>query len=167
MLGSRAPLRSDNCALLFHRLREGVLTLDPAVEGMRRPADGTVVWGALMEIGMTEGTATAVSLADGTTSLYTSAGGGLVGGGAHRVVVAATRHFLSVVEAHLDTFDEDSERAPVPESGQVTFRALTYVGRRYLDLAERDLREPGHPFSALYQAGHEVVARLRLVNARD
>ncbi|MBE3199807.1 hypothetical protein IHE48_02075 [Frankia sp. CH37] len=157
--------RSDNGAALFHRLREGVLTLDPVVEGMLRHTAGTIVWGALMEIGAAEGTVTVVSLADGTTSLYASAGGGAVGGGAHSAVVAATRRFLQVTEAHLTSFEADGERAPAPAAGRIVFRALTYGGRRYAEAAEKDLREPGHSLSPLYQAGYAVISRLRFVEA--
>ncbi|MEX5632333.1 hypothetical protein [Parafrankia sp. FMc2] len=161
MFATSGLRRSDSGSLLFHRLREGVLTLDPAVEGMLRHTGGTVVWGALMEIGESEGTTTLVSLADGTTSLYASAGGGVVGGGAHPSVVAATRHFLAIVEGCLTRFEHDGERAAVPVAGHVAFRALTYGGRRCFDVAENDLSEPGHAFSPLYRAGYSVISQLR------
>lgn len=165
MIATSGIRRSDSGAVLFHRLREGVLALDPVVEGMLRHTAGTIVWGALMEIGADEGTVTAVSLADGTTSRYASAGGGVVGGGAHPSVVAATRHFLATVEAALPGLEVDGERARVPLAGHVAFRALTYGGRRYIEVPENDLRDPGHIFSPLYRAGYSVINRLRLVEA--
>ncbi|WP_066069851.1 hypothetical protein [Frankia sp. EI5c] len=165
MIATSGLRRSDSGAVLFHRLREGVLALDPAVEGMLRHTAGTIVWGALMEIGSAEGTVTVVSLADGTTSLYASAGGGVVGGGAHSSVVTATRHFLAVVEERLTSFEPDGERALVPGDERIAFRALTYGGRRYAEAAEKDLREPDHIFSPLYRAGYAVLNRLRFVAA--
>ena len=39
------------------------------------------VWGAVMDMAFPGGVATLVSLEDGTTSLYTSTGGGVIGGG--------------------------------------------------------------------------------------
>ena len=51
-----------------------------------------------MEMAFPEGAATLVSLADGTTSMYTSTGGGVIGGGAHDAVVQAGRAFLLELE---------------------------------------------------------------------
>lgn len=117
----------------------------------------------MMEIGSAEGTHTVVSLADGTTSLYASAGGGAVGGGAHSSVVAATRHFLAMIEVHLASFEADGDPPPVPTDGRITFRALTYGGRRCVDAAESDLRGAGHILAPLYLAGNSVIDRLRAV----
>jgi hypothetical protein len=86
---------------VFQGLRRTILDLDPAESGLDRFTAGRTVWGALMEMGYPNGAATLVSLADGTTSLYTSTGGGTIGGGFHAQVAAATQSFLAAVEDHL------------------------------------------------------------------
>lgn len=56
------------------------------------------VWGAVMEFQRPGAAVTLVSLADGTTSLYFSNGGGIIGAGGHPPVAKATRDFLAVVD---------------------------------------------------------------------
>jgi hypothetical protein len=82
---------------VFQGLRGQLLSLDPAEAGLDRFTADRRVLGALMETGYPTGTATLVALADGTTSLYTSTGGDIIGGGGHARVAAASRSFLTVV----------------------------------------------------------------------
>src|SRR5689334_18418012 len=62
------------------------------------------VWGALMELGYPTGIATLMALAEGTTSLYFSNGGGVIGAGEHGAVREAAEAFLDAVEARLADF---------------------------------------------------------------
>jgi hypothetical protein len=141
-------------------LRGSLLALDPADVGIAPSADLPRVWGALMEMGTPDGAASLVMLADGTTSLYASTGGGVIGGGQHAPVAAASTAFLAELERHLDSFTPDSGD-DLPDPGQVAFRALTYSGRRALVAREQDLGERRHPESPLFFAGHEVITQLR------
>jgi hypothetical protein len=78
---------------VYQGLRTRILDLDPASAGLAQGPQHQVVWGALMETGYLRGTATLVTLADGTTSLYLSTGGGIIGGGFRADVPAGvTRH---------------------------------------------------------------------------
>jgi hypothetical protein len=142
-------------------LRSQLLGLDPDAAGLPRLAGQ--VWGVLFEIGYDNGSVTVVSVADGTTSLYTSSGGGMIGAGEHAPVAAATKAFVAAVEAHLDAFGPDPDEA-VPAAGMVTFRALTYAGRRRAEAPEQDLGERRHPLWPLFYAGQDVVTQLRLAS---
>jgi hypothetical protein len=143
-------------------LRAALLALNAADAGIAPSPALPRVWGALMELGTGDGAASLVMLADGTTSLYTSTGGGIIGGGEHEPVASATRAFLTELERHLDFFETDADdRLPAPD--EVIFRALTYSGRRSLAAAEDDLGEGRHPRSRLFYAGHDVLTQLRLV----
>jgi hypothetical protein len=118
------------------------------------------VWGGLMEMAFPEGAATLVSLADGTTSMYTSTGGGVIGGGAHDSVVQAGRAFLLELERHLDHLEED-EDPDLPAPGIVAFRALTYSGRRARTADEGELTSGDHPLLSLFAAAQSVITALR------
>src|SRR4051812_42858236 len=83
--GEPQPPPSDSA---FEGLRSQVLGTDPSAVGITPTTELPRVWGVLLETGYPSGIATAVSLADGTTSLYTSSGFGIIGGGAHSQVVA-------------------------------------------------------------------------------
>jgi hypothetical protein len=69
---------------VYRGLRAQILGLDSAGAGLRQGPGHEAVWGALMETGSPRGTASLMGLADGTTSLYLSSGGGIIGGGSHR-----------------------------------------------------------------------------------
>lgn len=153
---------SDDHAGLFHALRSQILNLDPAAVGLAPDVTGRPVWGALLELGYPAGTATLVCLADGTTSLYTDGGFGVIGGGAHESVVAANRAFLATVEESLDEFAPESA-APVPLTHRATLRALCYGSRRSADAPQELLGRGQHPLSPVFHAGHEVISALRRI----
>jgi hypothetical protein len=148
---------------VFEGLRNQILGLDPAEAGLDRLPAGRRVWGALMETGYPQATVTLVSLADGTTSLYLSTGGGIIGGGGHDRVAAATRSFLTAVEDHLHLLSPDPD-SHVPGEGRVIIRALTHQGRYSAEAAEDDLGHGRLPLSAVFYAGHGVITELRQID---
>jgi len=141
---------------------ERLLTTDPGSLALE-PSDRLPrVWGALMETGRAGGTASLVAVVDGTTSLYLSTGGGIIGGGEHAPVADASSAFLEVVESHLDRLAPAGE-ALMPEPEAVRFTALTYDGLFSGGAPEDELESGRHPLSALFAAGHGVLTQLRLI----
>jgi len=151
---------------VYGGLRQQVFDLDPAAIGLEPTAQLPRVWAAMMDLALTAGTATLLSVADGTTSLYTSAGGGVIGGGAHAEVVAATTAFLGVVDAHLDHIPATADTSlPVP--GRVVLRAMGYHGPHAADVSEAELESGEHPLSPVFVAAHDVITELRLLSTVD
>jgi hypothetical protein len=148
---------------VFQGLRRQVLELDPASAGLGQSAERSRLWGALMEMGFPNGVATLAALADGTTSLYTSTGGGIIGGGFHQAVAAANQAFLACVEEHITELQPDPDTA-VPASGVIIIRALTYTGRLSAEAPEDDLGHGRHPLSPVFHAGHQVLSQLRMID---
>ena len=64
---------------VYEGLRRQVLDLDPADVGFAPTAELPDVYALVLELGMGDAVATLVTLLDGTTSLYTSSGGGMIG----------------------------------------------------------------------------------------
>lgn len=62
-------------------LRSQILELKRQKIGLAAPAKPTEPWAAVMDWGVTNGTATVVAISDGTASIYLSSGGGSIGGG--------------------------------------------------------------------------------------
>src|SRR4051794_11010734 len=93
------------------------------------PGGGDVVLGMLMENLHPGAVVTLVGLADGTTSLYFSNGGGILGSGGHPPVAAATRGWLESVEQFRATMTPTHE-FPFPTQGRVRFYLLTSGGAR-------------------------------------
>jgi hypothetical protein len=61
-------------------MRNQFLGLERATVGIPDPSPDAPAWGILMETGSKGATVTLVALADGIGSLYTSTGGGVIGG---------------------------------------------------------------------------------------
>jgi hypothetical protein len=140
-----------------------VLELDPASAGLEPSNAHPNVWGALMETAYPNGVATLVGLADGTTSLYTSTGGGVIGGGEHQSVATETQAFLVELARHLDQLAPD-EGDDLPAVGDVTIRALTYTGRLSIEAPQDELSSRNHPLARVFYAGHRIITALREID---
>src|SRR5689334_23317524 len=82
------------------------LALDAIEQGLARTnLDFPNVAGVVVDVPADGGgIATFVALADGTTSMYTSTGGGTIGAGFHPPVADASRDLLHTVEQHRRAF---------------------------------------------------------------
>jgi hypothetical protein len=118
-----------------------------------------------MEMGLDTGTASLVAVADGTTSLYLSTGGGVIGGAGHQAVRGVSEAFLDAAEAHLDRLEAISE-ALLPRTGAIRFHALTFDSLRSAEAEEGELVEGRSELTTLFYAGDEVLTQLRLIDQR-
>ncbi|HST58946.1 MAG TPA: hypothetical protein VLK84_09665 [Longimicrobium sp.] len=149
---------------VFSQMRQEALTTPPEelqFEG-RRPR----VWGSVMELGLPTGrVATLVVFADGTTSLYSSAGGGIVGSGSQRTVRRASDEFLEEA-AEANRGMADAAESPLPSPGRVRFYLRTNAGLRTAEAGEDELKAGGHALSELYTAGQAVLAQVRPLSSQ-
>jgi hypothetical protein len=147
---------------VYSALRSQALSVNRPVASAS-PADGALVWGTLMETGYDGVTVTLFALADGTTSLYFSNGGGVIGGQAHETVRRANIEFLNQTNHFLGQL-APCETFPIPEAGHTVFYVLTDSGILTGGALEDDLGHGRHPLSQLFHAGHEVISQLRLIS---
>jgi hypothetical protein len=92
---------SENLSI-YSGLRQQVLDLKPSPE-LRVAMNGHPVYASIVDMDLGNGIVTLACVADGTTSLYFSSGGGQLGlGQAHEAVRSATTAFLSSSEQVLD-----------------------------------------------------------------
>ena len=122
MLGRRGAGEPDP-ADTYADLRELALTRTSALvsaEGTAHPG----VLGAVVDIASGDGGVSVVALSDGTTSMYTSTGGGIIGAGTHPAVAAATNALLGQLEAMLAMFPVD-DRTDLPRPDMVQVTVLT------------------------------------------
>lgn len=152
-------------AEIFTGLRRQALDLDPHQAGLDSTrATHPWLWGVVMETGYPNGIATLVCLADATTSLYLSGGGGTIGAGHHPGVAAATHACISTAEACIGAFPLDSTDH-VPKVGYVRLHLLGWHDRRGAEVEEEAISRPGHAFAPVFHAAHAVVTQLRLVSS--
>lgn len=149
-------------AQTYLQLRSHILSLTPAEIGLSPSSKTPHVWGVLMETGYAVGTATLVSLADGTTSLYYSTGGGMLGSDEYTPIAEASKALVAQAENHLQHMSS-TEEFPLPEVGQVRFTLLTYSGIFSAEAPEKSIAIGNHFLSPLYTLAHEILTQLRLL----
>jgi hypothetical protein len=149
--------RKEDPAEVARGLREQALLLDARESGMRSSAEHPHVWGILMETGYPEAVATLAAFLDGTTSLYFSSGGGVIGAGDHGSVRAELPAFFAEAESHLADF-APATSTPLPAVGRVRFYIRTFEGTLTAEASEDDLGEMRHVLSPVFHAGHAVIA---------
>lgn len=146
-------------------LRKMVFNIDPNDIGLSKESFGHPVWGIVMETGFPEGSFTLVSLGEGSTSLYFSNGGGIIGGGEHERVREAAANFLSGAQ---HCYEKGSRVAdyPAPTKGEVKFYFFTYEGVRMYSAPEENLGNDKDELSNLFFAAHGVISELRKIEKK-
>jgi len=138
-------------------LRDRLLTSSSKEVGLSGEDAKAKVWGVLMEVAFPNGVATLVSLRDGTASLYTSTGGGILGG---QSAGNEAKRFVAEAEKHLANM-KPTKSFPYPEAGRMKFYVLTQSGVYTADGAEPEVTHQGHALFPLFLAGNEVLTALR------
>jgi phosphoglycolate phosphatase len=147
-------------AEIYTGLRHRILTTNPKEVGIEQDSTMPNVWGILMEFQIAGTVATLVALADGTTSLYFSNGGGILGTGQHDAVAKITKDFIARAEGFYTPMPQ-ANGFPLPRPGRVKFYILTFSGIYTAEVAEADLVNGTDTLSPLFQAGNEVITQVR------
>lgn len=143
-------------------LRDRLLTSSPEEVGLSGEEAEAKVWGVLMEVAFPMGTATLVSVRDGTASLYMSTGGGILGG---YVAQKEAKRFVGEAEKHLASM-KLAKSFPYPEVGRMRFYVLTRGGVYTAEADEKEVMRERHPLFPLFLAGNEVLTVLRTAHER-
>ena len=159
------PLSAGRPAEVYLGLR--AQALDLTAEQLDPSAAAAPVLALLMETAYAEAVATLVGLADGTTSMYFSSGGGVIGAGGHPQVAAATQRCLELTAASLGALTPAEGEIGLPTDGRTQFVAVAPATRLTAIAVEDELAAGEHPLSPLFDAAHEVIAAIRLVEAAE
>jgi hypothetical protein len=143
------------------QLRSSAISMKVAELGLFPSAELPHVWGILMEAWQSKAVVSLAVFAEGTTSLYFSTGGGVLGAGKRENVRIASRAFLASAEAHLVRLSAATETL-LPANGVVRFYAHTFEGLLTAEADEQQLGLGRHPLSALFHAGQAVITAIRL-----
>ena len=151
---------TDSVAETYRDLRAQALAQTPATLGV---TVSTI--GVLMETGYPEGVVTLVAFIDGSTSMYFSHGGAIIGAGQHERSAAAARVLVTLASKHLPEFAA-TKQFPLPETGRTRFFVIIADGVMTAEAAEDDLGNNRLPLSPLFHAGHELIAAIREIDER-
>jgi hypothetical protein len=153
-----APLPEP--AQTYLQLRNRILQLNPAQLNLAPSTDAPHAWGVLVETGYEVGTATLVSLVDGTTSLYYSTGGGMLGSGDYAPLAEASKNLVVEAEKYLAHMSNRDSDLPLPVIGQVSFILLTYSGLLSAQAPEQELSSGRHVLSPLLMQARATMELL-------
>lgn len=149
---------------VYQGLRGQVLEL--TLEQLGDTYAGEPILALLMETGYPEAVATLVAVVDGTTSLYFSNGGGIIGAGEHPTVADVSRRWLEAGPTVLPALAEVAD-PPLPETGMTQFVAVTPHDLRSAVAVEDDLGNNRHALSPFFYAAQDVITQIRLTSMND
>jgi hypothetical protein len=148
-------------AEIYTKLREQALGFG-SIEIKAPPVvPGGRALGVIMDLGYDTAVVSIMGLADGTTSMYVSNGGGTLGIGDYEQAAATSKRWVEVAETAPGLVEADHDS--LPAAGRVRFNVLTTGRRLEAEAPEEALASGSHPLSALYGAAQEVITAIRLV----
>jgi hypothetical protein len=153
-------------AQMSDKLRSMVLHLNPSDIGIERDNFPHPVYAVLMETGLPDGSYSLSAVADGSTSLYFSEGGGIIGGGEYENVRKAAGYFLSDAQQYYRR-GQKAENYPRPGDGMVFFYFVTFDGVYTYSASEDNLGNERDKLSNLFFSAHNVIAELRDVEKKS
>ena len=151
---------------IYLGLRSQMLQGSRAKFGLAPTAKPYDAWGVLMDWGITNGTATAVAMSDGSASVYLSSGGGYLGGIVQEPIRKAAQH---AVDAAREFQSKMSPAAsyPLPDKRHVTFYVLTDSGVVTASTTQQMLSTHQDPLSKLGESMQNVITQYRLWSERQ
>ncbi len=156
---------SQQPAQTYLQLRQRIFGLSPTELGLIPTAEAPHVWGVVVELGYEVGCATLVALADGTTSLHYSTGGGLLGRADYAPLAQASRALVSEAQQYTYLMTATTNFS-LPEAGQVCFFLLTYAGIYTTNASEIQLAAGAHPLAPLFQRTQETLGQLHVLEEK-
>jgi len=144
-------------------LRSGVLAIKPAEIGLTLE-ECPKIWGVLLELGYPEVVVSLVALIDGSVSIYSTDGNGVIGCGLHPEVRAATCKMLNIAQdvAHCGVPTTDF---PMPANDGVFFYLLTSQGVCVARAGKMELEEGEIELAELYYAAMGLIDIVELLGA--
>jgi hypothetical protein len=145
-------------------LRDIWFTSTPEETGISVDPNSTTPYAVVMDIGFEEGTTTIVSSIAGDGSMYTSSGGGIIGGIDQETVRTASIGFVETAQDFVDHMELVTEY-PLPGAENIKFYLITLNGVFTTEEVNADLLASGdHELSPLFYAGNDVITELRLIS---
>jgi hypothetical protein len=145
-------------AIPRNALRERALKVEARQIGLS-PSSGQV-WGTIVDMTVENGTATVVCFLDGTTSLYTSTGGGLIGAGGHESVRKTTTAFLKLVNAHVGGLPVATDFT-LPQEGRVEFFIRRDANVLVAEASLQELSSEKHPLFKVFHSLQAVINEMQ------
>lgn len=145
-------------------LRKQVLSLKPQDLNLDLPLDKEIVFGVVLEFGTADGSATIISLSTGDASMYTSGGGGIIGGASHQNVNKAALAFVSSAQNYFAKMGP--ENIDIPKPNHIKFHVLTNKRHYSFEGPESEITSEKSEWADLFYKGNDVITQLRLIKEK-
>jgi hypothetical protein len=129
--------------------------------GPAEPFEGTPIVAVILDWGRVNGAVTIAAMADGTTSMYTSTGGGVIGAGAHAPVRDASRRLMQLANEHLSDFASTTE-VPIPATDRLAIVIRTTDGLRRAEVSYDEIKRLVAPGQSVFDAANDVLTAIRI-----
>lgn len=150
---SGKPQKDD----LYQDLRNQILTTHRASLGLEPGTSSTDPWGVLMDWHIANGMVTVVSIIDGTASVYTSSGGGTIGGQSSEPIRQAAK-FAVKAAAEVMPQARAVTDFPLPPGDLVSFYIMTDSGVFVASDREESLRDGTSSLAKLGNAMQQIIS---------
>ena len=151
---------------LYERFRQRVLDMK-LTEDLETCIDGRSVYAAVVDMDMKTTTVTLICVADGTTSLYYSNGGGQIGlGQADPEIAKATVTFLRDADPVLNRLKK-TEECPLPKHGKHRVYLLTRHATYQYEFNHETIREESRETQYLFFLYQNVLTKIGEYNQKD
>ena len=152
---------SGNALEIYTAMRNLALSLTAEEAGIDHEKDE--VYGVLVDIGRgNNNVTTIISLADGTTSMYMTGGGGIIGAGQDEQCAAASKRLVAEAQRQRKLLVANWEDTTLGYD-EIRFIALTPKGPIAATAKINELTAGSQPLSPLYYVADDVLTALRLL----
>lgn len=143
-------------------LRRQAILATPEQFQLQLSKNEETAFGVIAEFGMGGGSATIVSFITGDASMYTSRGGGIIGGGiSHENVKSSAIDLVAVGQRFFSKMPKSSS-LNTPKDGYIKFYILTNKATYSFEDKESEITNPNSNWTELFNAANEVITQLRV-----
>lgn len=164
--GGNTSQQKRDLSEVYLGLRSQALQFPPEQFDLKSKPGDPAVYGIVMDWDVGNGVATFVSFSSGEASMYTSSGGGIIGGvGRNRVKQRAVK-FVENAQSYLDRAAR-SDDTSVATGRRVKFFFLTTNGRYVAEEALINFDNGSSPLLGLFIKANELIGELREVSEEE
>jgi hypothetical protein len=160
-LRTKKPNPRSDKANPYLGMRNQFLSLTSDDLNLKIPDDQEIAFGVILELEFGDGAATIVSLSTGDASLYTSRGGGIIGGITKENVKNAAINLVSEAQQYFPKMNIAND-TNIPKTGNIKIFILTNKNKYSYEAPEAEITNPQSYWAALFTKGDNLITQLRL-----
>lgn len=151
---------------MFEDLRRQALAVKAQDLKINLSAKKVSVYGVVMDWDMPEGVATTIAFSTGDASLYNSAGGGVIGGFAHKNVENAAKELLRKADGFVARASLSVD-TPLPKKDCVRFYLLTNKGIYTFEEKMTNFENETSAWYPFFEEVNKVITELTIISGTN